>query len=171
MSRDRTITLPLNKPHIEKYLRYIFRAPKKGPIQVFRDHEAGKYLYSRVRYTTPDQLPRQKTGHQVELVLPAHGNDLSRNHCIYYTADDITRINDYLEAIAYLDFRQMVHTGVHDLRMTRKMVIEIFSDMVYGTDKYEMLKKDEYRRRKRAQAFIMKVKSEFSYGTAVNFDH
>ncbi len=164
MSNDRLISLILHKPHLEKYLRYIFKAPRKGPIPILRDHEVGKYLYSRVRYASPDLLPRQKEGHLVELLMPSHGNDLSRNHCIYYTADDMARINDFIDSVAYLDFRMMVNTAVVELSMTRKTAIEIFSDMCFGTDKYEMLKKSEYRKRKRSREFIVKATMELSYG-------
>jgi hypothetical protein len=159
----RQISLQLNKRYHENYLRFVFKSPAKGPIVVTREQELGKYLFSRVRYCAPDQQTRVTGDHVIQLIMPSHGNDLSRNHYLYYTADDMARINDFIESMAYLDFRLMVQTGVVDLEMNRKTVIEIYSDMVFGEDKYEMLKKDEYRKRQRVRAFIQRAAEEFSY--------
>ncbi|MDA3943691.1 MAG: hypothetical protein PF694_09160 [Bacteroidetes bacterium] len=162
---DRTILLPLRKPYFEKYLRFVFKSHRTGIIEVNRHAELGKYLYSRVRYCEPDKVPDYHEQYNVaSLKMPAVGTDLSRNHFMYYNADDITRINDFIESISYLDFRLMVHSGVVDLNLNRKTVIEIFSDMVYGdADKYDMLKKDEYRKRRRIQEFILTASKNYAY--------
>ncbi len=155
--KDRTICLILKKSYYENYLRFLFDSPTDDII-VKRDHEVGKYLFSRVRYCHPSELKnfirKNETGHQLQLVMPAHGNDLSRNYCAYFTADDMARINDFIESSAYLDFRMMVQTGNIDLKMDRKTVIEIYSDLIFREDKYEMLKKDEWRKRKKIREWL-----------------
>lgn len=155
----KTIKLQLRKPYYEHYLRFIFQCPE-GPIRVNRDEYMGKFIFSRVRYS---DTPVKEAPGSINLVLPAHGCDYSRFRFLFFTADDMVRINDYIESMAYLDFRMMVQTGVIDLKMDRKTVISVFSDLVYGDDKYEMLKKDEYRKRKKMFQFLQKSAKELSY--------
>lgn len=158
---DRNITLFLRKPYFENYLRFIFDTPE-GAIIVNRDHELGKYLFSRVRYSH-NKSKAESTGHPVQLILPANGTDCSRTNFIYYTADDMARINDFLESSAYLDLRMMIDIGNKDLKMDRKTIISIFSDTIYGEDKYEMLKKDEYRKRKKVVDWLKKSAKNLGY--------
>lgn len=159
---DRLIQLPLRKKYHENYLRYIFQSPT-GPIPINRNEDVGKYLYSRVRYCDPSQLPVNNDQHSVALIMPSTPTDLSRNYCLYYTADDVARINDFIESSAYLEFRLLIQAGVHDLQMNRKLIIEVFSDLILGTDRYEALKKDEYRKRKKIHAFIRNASQSFNY--------
>jgi hypothetical protein len=164
-NNDRLIRLPLRKPYFEKYLRFSFKARRTGIIDVNRHSELGKYLYSRVRYCDPEAVPDyDKQYHVAVLKMPAVETDYARLHFLYYNADDITRINDFIESISYLDFRLMLHSGVVDLNLNRKTVIEIFSDMVYGdADKYDMLQKDEYRKRRKVQEFILMASKKYGY--------
>jgi len=159
---DRIIQLNLKKPYFENYLRFVFEVPE-GPIIINRDHEIGKYLFSRVRYSNNKAKLPPATGYQVELILPANGNDCSRSNFIYYSLDDMSRINDFIESSAYLDLRMMINVGNNDLKMDRKTVISIFSDTVYGEDKYEMLKKDEYRKRKKVVEWLKKSAKQMGY--------
>jgi hypothetical protein len=158
---DRIITVILRKRYFENYLRFIFDTPE-GPIMINRDHELGKYLFSRVRYS---HLKNKTdiTGCPVELILPANGNDCSRTNFIYYSVDDMARINDFIESSAYLDLRMMIDIGNKDLKMDRKTIISIFSDAIYGEDKYEMLKKDEYRKRKKVVFWLKKSAKQLGY--------
>jgi len=157
---NRSIILNLRKSYFENYIRFIFKTQDNQPICVNREHELGKYLFSRVRYS--NNKPQLETsGYPVELILPAHGNDGCRNNFIYYTADDMARINDFIDSTAYLDFRMCVYTGTIDLKIDRKVVISVFSDLVFGEDKFEMLKKDEYRKRKKLFDWIKKSTKEF----------
>jgi hypothetical protein len=160
-SSNRTIYLSIRKPFFENYLRYMFSCPE-GPIKVNRSEEIGKYLYSRVRYTTLPQ-GQPKSGNVIQLILPDHPLDQSSYRFINYTEDDMSRINDFIEATAYLDFRMTVQVGSNDLKVDRKFAINIFSNVIFGEDKYEMLKKDEYRRRKKVHEWLLKSIQEFGY--------
>jgi hypothetical protein len=157
----RSIELTLRKPFFENYLRHIFSCPQ-GPIKINRSEDVGKYLYSRVRYS---ELPQRLKpgGTTLTLVLPHHENDRSDHFFIHYTEDDMVRINDFIEASAYLDFRTSIQVGSHDLKVDRKTVINLFSNLVFGDDKYEMLKKDEYRRRKKMEKWLVESIQEFGY--------
>jgi len=158
---ERNIQLFLRKPYFENYLRFIFES-HEGPIIINRDHEIGKYLFSRVRYSNL-KTKIEYTGHSVEIVLPANKNDCSRSNFIHYTSDDMLRINDFIESCAYLDLRMMIDVGSRDLKMDRKTIISVFSDFVYGEDKYEMLKKDEYRKRKKIVDWLKKSSKQLGY--------
>jgi hypothetical protein len=162
INESRVIHLSLRKPFLENYLRFVFNSQEKGTIKITRCEEIGKYLYSRVRYSDyPQRKP--KSQYLLELLLPDHPLDVSHNHFIYFTEDDQVRINDYIEAIAYLDFRTTVQVGSRDLKVDRKVVINLFSNLVFGEDKYEMLKKDEYRRRKKVEDWLLKSIQVFGY--------
>lgn len=158
---DRTIRIFLRKAYFENYLRFIFDS-HEGAIIINRDHEIGKYLFSRVRYS--NSLSKVEcSGHPVEIILPANKNDCSRTNFIYYTTDDLQRINDFIESSAYLDLRMMIDIGSRDLKMDRKTIISVFSDAIYGEDKYEMLKKDEYRKRKKIVDWLKKSAKSLGY--------
>lgn len=157
---ERIIHLYLRKPYFVNYLRFIFDCPE-GIIKVSRSEEIGKYLYSRVRY---NQFPvRKPKDNYIQLLLPDHPLDQSQYHFIYFTEDDMVRINDFIEAQAYLDFRTSVQVGSNDMKIDRKVVISLFSNLVFGEDKYEMLKKDEYRRRKKMKVWLVNSIQEFGY--------
>lgn len=163
---DRTIKLVLRKSSSENYLRFIFNAPQNDqPVTVNRDHELGQYLFSRVRSGNRRPAREQNIieGKEVQLVMPAHGNDCGRNNFSFYSQEDMVRINDFIEACAYLDFRMMVQTGNIDLKMDKKTVISIYSDLFYGEDKYEMLKKDEYRKRKKIKEMLQNAAKILNY--------
>jgi len=162
---EQPIDLILRKQSSENYLRFIFNTPSGNTIQVTRDHEAGQYLFSRIRTCSFDKKKQEATGSgiKVNLQMPAHGNDCGRSCYSYYSSEDMVRINDYIEASAYLDFRMMVQTGNIDLKMDRKTVIAIYSDLIFGEDKYEMLKKDEYRKRKKIREWLQSAAKAFNY--------
>lgn len=148
---NRIIYLPVNKASFINFLRYEFQCPD-GDIRVTRNSNTGRYLYSRVRYS--DLPPAHPSGAHVRLIMPAHELDQSHYRFISFSSDDIVRINDYIEAVAYLDFRMMVQVGAHELHVDKKTVINVFSEMVLGEEKYEQLKKYEYRRRLKVKNFL-----------------
>lgn len=162
---NRIIELILKKHFHENYLRAIFNAPPGSPIQVNRDHEIGKYLFSMVRScSTP--VKKQSIAENervVTLIMPAHENDSSRTSYTYFTAESTARINDYIDACSYLDFRMMVQTGNIDLKMDRKTVIEIYSNLFFGEDRYEMLKKQEYRKRLKIREWLIAASKTLGY--------
>lgn len=162
MSDDaaKSIKLNLRKSYYQNYLRFIFSCPE-GPIKINRDEDLGKYLFSRVR--SSDTPVKPVDGFHVDLILPVHSNDCTKYHFAYYSAEDMVRINDFIEATAYQDFRMMVQAGTIDLKMDRKTVISVFSDLIFGEDKFEMLKKDEYRKRRRLLEWLQSSAKQLGY--------
>jgi hypothetical protein len=87
--------------------------------------------------------------------MPSGETDGSNQHFLYYSPEDIQRINDFLSSSSSLDFRMMVHVGTNELNIDRKTVISIFSGVMFDDDKYEMLKKKEYRKRLKTREFLL----------------
>jgi hypothetical protein len=150
---NRVIHLTLRKSYLENYLRYIFKSPK-GAIKVTRCEDIGQQLYSRVRYS--DLPKRNASDKSISLLMPDHPLDQSQYRYIYFTEDDTARINDYIESMAKLDLRLMVHVGVNELNINRKSIITVLSIDLFGSDKFEMLKKDDYRRREKIRDYLPK---------------
>lgn len=155
MVNTNIVTLRLRKPFYEKWLRYTFLENETGKISITRENVHGKYLYSRVRYADIPQVVKQQQGIAVELLMPAVKTDCSKYHFPYFTVDDTVRINDYIESSLYLDYRLMLQVAIHDLHINRKIAIAIFSDVMMGEEKMEMLKKDDYRRRQKTKKLLI----------------
>lgn len=148
-----SIELKVAKPEFEHYLRFIFRSPE-GAIKVNRNEILGKFLFA-IKKQSEFPIKSRQEENVIKLILPLTKPDRrSRYTSFYYTPDDEISINDYIEAIAFLDFRMMIQTGVMDLKMERKAVITIFSEMIFKSNKYEALKKYEYRRRILAMNYL-----------------
>lgn len=157
---ERKVVLQLKKPHYEKYLMYLFDQ-STGTIRINRSNEAGKYLSSRVRYS---DLPVQRPeGITIDLLMPSSELDGSKSHFLYYSPEDTQRINDFLSSSSALDFSMMVHVGTNELNIDRKTVISIFSGIMFDDDKYEMLKKKEYRKRLKTKDFLVKSIKTLGY--------
>jgi hypothetical protein len=157
----RTIKLELKKDWYINYLKFVF-ATEEDPIKINRTEPLGKMLFSMVRTSNlPMHFCNEKPF--VKLVMPSHGHDTGKYKFMYYTAEDVERISDYIEAMAYIDHRTMIVTGRNDLGMDKKTVVSIFSTMIYGEDCYEALTKDEYRKRKKYALWLQKSAKEFGY--------
>ncbi len=157
----RTINFELKKPWYLNYLKFVFD-DESEPVKINRNEELGQYLFSRVRSA---QLPIQCMHDKpfVKLIMPNHGLDTGKYKFLYYSAEDVVRISDYIESMAYIDLRSMIATGSIDLKMDKKTVIALFSNIIYGEDRYETLKKDEYRKRQKLSKWMRTSAKEFGY--------
>lgn len=158
---DQIIKISLRKSYYENYLRFVFDTPE-GPIPIIRTEAVGKYIFSRLRYS-PTPVHQNHPGHQVEIILPKNGSCSAPSHFPYFTVEDTLFINDFINASSYLDFRLIVNTGCNDLNMDRKRVIGLYSDLIFGEDKYEMLKKDDYRRRQKVTKWLHQSAKTLGY--------
>ncbi len=157
----RTINLELKKPWYLNYLKYVF-GDDSEPIKINRNEEIGQYLFSRVRTAQfPVQIMLDRP--YVKLIMPNNELDTAKYKFMYYSAEDVIRISDYIESMAYIDLRSMIATGSIDLEMDKKTVMSIYSQLIYGDDRYETLKKDEYRKRKKMKLWLQKTAKEFGY--------
>lgn len=157
----RTINLELKKDWYLNYLKFVFESEDE-PIKVKRCEELGKFLFSRVR-TSRYPIPKPAAGTRfVKLVMPDHPNSTEKYKFMYYTDEDVSKIGDYIEAMAHLDHWSMVSVG-REMGMNRKTIISVFSTLIFGEDSFDALAKDEYRKRKNKVMRLVKLAKEFGY--------
>lgn len=158
----RTVIFPVLKPWYRNYLKFSFETENDNPLKVNRSNELGKYLFSMVRSST---LPIKFAGDgdYIKLMLSDHKNDTGKYKFLYYTTEDVKRISDFIESTAYIDLRSMITAGTIDLGMHKKTVIEIFSNIIYGEDLYETIRKDDYRKRQKYLKWLTKSANELGY--------
>lgn len=154
-----TIKLIIRKEEHEDYLRFVFGSPKKGPVTIDRCRDVGKYICSRVRYSDKPQSSAVAKGEfPVELILPERGLRTATSHYLYFTQEDIDKINDFLTAEFNQFFRGYMLAG-EDMNMDYQDLIEAFMAGIGirnpGT-KFDTLKKKDYRHREK----IHKILSE-----------
>lgn len=151
MTSDKSvIPLFIKKPEVEDYLRYLFNAPARGPIQIHRNNDAGRFINSRITYLGYSGVkgPDECT---VQIVLPLHRNSIHKNRFAYFTREDMDRINDYLLADFNLTFRAYMLVG-EEWGIEKKDLLEGFmagTGMRHVGVKYDTLKKKDYRHRKK----------------------
>jgi len=157
----RTINLELKKDWYINYLKFVFDADDE-PIKIKRSEDLGKFLHSRVR-TSRFPIPKPVPGTKfVKLIMPDHPNTNDKRRFMYYSAEDVSKIGDYIEACAHLDHWSMVSVG-REMGMNRKTIISAFSTLIFGEDSYDALIKDEYRKRKNKVLRLVKMAKEFGY--------
>ena len=158
----RTIILPLLKPWYRNYLKFAFESEDENPLRINRNIELGKYLFSMVR-SSPLPIKFPGTQNHIKLMLPDNRYDTGQYKFMYYMTEDVVRISDYIESSAYSDLRSLISAGNIDLGMNKKQVIEIFSNIIYGEDLYERIRKDEYRKRQKHLKWLNKSAKELGY--------
>lgn len=158
----KTVSLELRKPWYINYLQYVFGYDEDlGIIKINRDEVLGRYILSMIRFSyKPVKLKSE--AEYIKLVIP-NRNDTARFSFTYFTNDDITRISDAIEALAYIDSRSIIHSAHIDLGMSKKNIMYIYSTMIYGEEKYEAMKKDEQRKRQKQIKWLKKSAKELGY--------
>jgi hypothetical protein len=81
---------------------------------------------------------------------------------MFYSAEDVAKIGDFIESMAHLDHWSMVSVG-REMGMNRKTIISAFSTLIFGDDSFEKLAKDDYRKRKNKVLRLVKLAKEFGY--------
>lgn len=153
------IKFVVRKKEIEDFLRYTFDSPSRGPIQVSRLHDIGKYICSFVRHSTvPVKKPVYPDEHTVDLVIPDHPNFTHEYKYIYFTREDMVNINDYLQASFNLFFRSYMMAG-EEMGFEQKQLLEAFMSATGVREvgkKFETFKKKDYRHRKKVDKIVVK---------------
>ncbi len=131
------------------------QANKAGSIEINRKTEIGKYICSRVRYSN---LPvKQSSG--IWLDIPYTTSKSKDIYYLYYSVEDQKKINDYLEAMFNIFFREVMVEG-REQGIKYISVLESYMQGIKLSDDnkiYERLKKFDYRNRKKAFDFIEEI--------------
>lgn len=163
---DTLITLPLRKEVHEDYLRYVFKSRKSVPVQLNRDEDLGRYITSRIRYSDTPVRADIPSGHEpVDLLLPKSTLSTAANRFVFFTAEDVQMINDYISADFSIFFRQFMSSGQH-MGIEQKDLIEAFlvgCRIRLDGRKFEMLKKKDYRFRMKIHDFVAESMKAIGY--------
>jgi hypothetical protein len=145
LKKTMDIQLTISKPLLLAYFDFLFPKDDSGIYTVGRASDFGKVLCSFVRYTSekPNNLPSA-----VQLTLPrSDGLKNAPNYYLYYSREDIVRINDLLDVFFHIDFDRYYLKG-KKLGMLQKDIIESFivtRKLANLLHDHETLKKKEYR--------------------------
>lgn len=163
---DRIILLNLRKPHYAHFLRYLFDAKASGPIPVTRNLDIGKFLCSQFEVSfLPTKKPESE--YRVELQLPVLPHHASENKFIYYSPWREEQINDYIDFLFSIEFREFILQGKENGIMY-KFLYEAFmrnKKLDPQADFYEMIKKKDWRRRKKMDDKIKEGLKACNYQT------
>ena len=140
------IAISIKNPIYRAYLKGIFEL-KNGYLLLTRDHDFGKVIISRVKYSRePIKMIVDHT--TVVFDLPS-GRSLANGekYYLYICKEDQAKINEQLDAIFNIDFDRYCLEG-KKLSMMQKDVIQAFiisRKIISLIGDNETLKKREYR--------------------------
>lgn len=146
MSQDQVIHLRLRKDYFEPYLRKKFNAKSNQPIRIDRTNPIGKFIHAHV---SQFEFPvRKDNTHTTSIVLSDFRYAYADRRFLGIRRDDMEKINDYIEAQIELEQREMIIVG-KELGFDIQFAISVFLEQVLGCEKFEMVKKSDYRLRKK----------------------
>lgn len=140
------------KEVIRLFLHYLFEQLPDGSLKVTRDTQAGKLITCFVRYSDRPIVESPDAGSLVLRLPRSKSLDTAPNHFLYFSQEDVHRINDLLEVFQNLDLDRYYLKGMRQ-GFQQKEVIEsyiISRKLCSLFDENEVLKKRQYREEIRA---------------------
>jgi hypothetical protein len=119
------VHIVIRKPIYRQYFQALFPADESGCHPISRDTDLGKAIYASVRYA--DQRPVDEIPPEALAIRLSKSSDYwqAAHRFLYFTRDDISRINDLLEVFFHIDLDRYYLTGIK-LGMQQKEVIQSF---------------------------------------------
>lgn len=146
MSQPQTLHIRLRKDYYESYLRKKFKAKANEPIRIDRSNAVGKFIHAHVRQF---ELPvRKDHSHTTSIVLSEFKYAYADRRFLGINRDDMEKVNDFLDAQIELEQREMIIVG-KELGYDTQYAISVFVEHVIGCEKFEMVKKSDYRLRQK----------------------
>lgn len=161
---DRELLIELRKPILEDYLRWIFRCTKEGPITVKRNNPVGRYIWSMFD-TKHLPVQHQFKTEPTKLIIPVDPYKISQSNYLYFKPFKMAQVNNYIDAMFIIDFREFVLNGV-EKGVQRKYLYEAFMNIKKfspSDDLFERIKKKDYRRRKQIEAYMTEGLKSIGY--------
>lgn len=152
MSQQQTPYLRLRKDYFESYLRKLFNAKANDPIVIDRTNAVGKFIHAHVtecEYSHPQKATKGCT----PIILSNYRYLYQDRRWLTFRKDDVEKINDFIDAMIELESREMLIVGV-ELGHERQTIISVLLKTIIGMEKFEMIKKDDYRRRMKIEENI-----------------
>ncbi|MBD3630501.1 hypothetical protein [Cyclobacterium sp.] len=139
------IQLTITKDLLREYFRHLFPLDAKGRYLIDRSSDLGKAICSFVRYT---EVKPERDPQALQLLLPKTDSlKNAPNYHLYFSREDLLRINDLVEVFFHIDFDRFYLKG-RKLGMMQKDIIESFivsRKLTNLLQDNETLKKREYR--------------------------
>jgi len=139
------IQLTIYKDLLREYFRYLFPIDTLGRHPINRSSDLGKAICSFVRYA--DKKPEPDPDALMLLLPKSDSLKNAPNYHLYFSREDLLRVNDILEVFFHIDFDRFYLNG-RKLGMMQKDIIESFivsrklTNLMHDN---ETLKKREYR--------------------------
>lgn len=151
MSADQIISIRLRKDYFEPYLRKKFGTKSNQPIRIDRTNPIGKFIHAHV--CAFEYPVRKDNSHTTSIVLSNFRYAYADRRFLGIKKDDMQKINDFIEAQIELEQREMIIVG-KELGFDTQYTISVFTNEVLGCEKFEMVKKSDYRLRKKNIEFL-----------------
>ncbi len=137
-------SINIKKPMLLDFFEYLF--PKENGVHIISStKDIGKFLISRVSCSN---LPiKSKLENSIKIKLPKTDNTTAHTKYLYYTAEDLEKINKELEAVFNINFDTYYLQG-KKMGFTQKEIISSYilsRNLVSLNGDIEMLKKRIYR--------------------------
>jgi hypothetical protein len=151
-----TVKLPIFKEHYAQYLRSIFNASKNEPVCIKRTNDIGRILYASYK-TAHIPIKHSYTDSEIVLDIALPNTFLSSNQrlSLYYSKEDICKINDFIIAEFNQEYRRVI-LYADDIGISHKNAIRLWLEHhKIDSKNYDMLVKKDYRSRKKiAELFV-----------------
>jgi hypothetical protein len=138
-----TASISIAKPMLIDFFKYLFHQ-ENGVFIITSTIDVGKYLISRVSYS--DTPVKQAEG-SFKIKLPKTANSTAQNKYLYYTKEDVEKINFELDAAFSIDFDRFYLQGLK-LNLQQKEIISDYilsRNLISAGGDIERLKKRKYR--------------------------
>jgi hypothetical protein len=135
--------ISINKPILLDFFKYLFKE-EEGAFLISSTKDIGKYLISRVSYS---DIPVKKIPGSIRIKLPKTANTTGQNKYLYYTKEDVEKINFELDATFSIDFDRYYLQGLK-LNLKQKEILSSYilsRNLISAEGDIETLKKRKYR--------------------------
>lgn len=153
MNENPLVRISLN-PVLEAYCRWIFEDNNKSAIKIDRRHDIGKHIFANV---SPSERPcnRPLKNNIVEFILPLTeiSKDYLRTNFLTVNAWQEQMIQDFIDTNFRAWVRERFEIGYYK-RLDQKLIIEAILrglNLRNNTDNFDMIKKIDYRNRRRKE--------------------
>ena len=158
MNQDQVIHLRLRKDYFEPYLRKKFNAKSNQPIRIDRTNPIGKFIFSQIKAF---EFPVRKDAHETTpITLASYEFNCPERRFLGINREGMERINDFIDAFIELERRELIIVG-KELGYDIQYVINVFILYVLGTEKFEMVKKADYRQRRKMGELLLSNIQQF----------
>lgn len=159
------VEIAVRKEHHAEYIRSIFaQGNDPGSIVIRRSHDIGRYIYSQVRHAHLPVVKQHEPGHFIiKCELPHYRQSTDESYFLYFTQEDMHRINDFITSDFNLKYRAFLQAGT-DIKLNYQQSTKLFLEQHdINAQKLETLTKRDYRTRDKIMQTVSKLAENAGY--------